>query len=91
MYFKKILITIVALALMAVMSPVAADHHEENDGLARVALITAKDGHNNALEEAIVKYHHYMADKKGAWRYHWYSIETGPDTGKYIARSGSHN
>jgi len=91
MHFKKILITIVALALIAVMSPVVAQDEEKNDGIARVILITAKDGQNKALEEAIVKYHHYVADKKGSWRYQWYSIETGPDTGKYIARSGGHN
>jgi len=59
--------------------------------LARVVLITPKDGQAKALEEAITKYHHYMADKKGAWRYNWYSIVTGPDTGKYIARSRDHN
>lgn len=91
MYLKNILIMFVALTLLVVMSPVVADHHEENDGLARVVMITPKDGHNKALEEAIVEYHHYMADKKGSWRYQWYSIETGPDTGKYLARSGGHN
>ena len=64
---------------------------EKNDGLARVALITAKDGQGKALEEAIVKYHHFMGSKEGALRYQWYSIETGQDTGKYIARSGGHN
>jgi hypothetical protein len=32
-----------------------------------------------------------MADKPGAWRYKWYSITTGPNAGKYIARSGGHN
>ena len=91
MHFKKILIMVVALALVCVMSPVVAQDKEKNDGLARVVLITAKDGQNKALEEAIVKYHHYMGDKKGAWRYQWYSIETGPNTGKYIARTGGHN
>lgn len=91
MYFRKILITITALALMCLMSPVVAQDNEKNDGLARVALITAKAGQNKALEEAITKYHHYMAGHEGSWRYNWYSIETGPDTGKYIARSGGHN
>ena len=91
MYFKKILIMVTALALISFMSPVVAQDDDENDGLARVVLITAKDGQNKALEEAITKYHHLMASKKGAWRYNWYSIETGPNTGKYIARSGDHN
>ena len=91
MHFKKILIMIVALALLSSMSIAVAQDEEKNDGLARVALITAKDGQGKALEEAIVKYHHFMGKKKGAFRYQWYAIETGQDTGKYIARSGSHN
>lgn len=91
MQFKKILIMVASLALMIVMSPVAAQDDEENDGLAQVVLITARDGHEKALEKAITAYHHYMADKEGAWRWQWYSIITGPDTGKYIARSGGHN
>jgi hypothetical protein len=85
------LIAVVSLALISCMSYAVAQDEEENDRLARVVLITAKDGHEKALEEAITKYHHYMADKKGAWRYNWYSIMTGPNTGKYIARSGGHN
>ncbi len=91
MQFKKVLILVASLTLMNFMSPAVAQDEEENDGLAQVALITARDGHNKALEEAITAYHHYMADKEGAWRYQWYSIVSGPDTGKYIARSGSHN
>ena len=82
---------VAALALLSFMSLAVAQDKEKNDGLAQVVLITAKDGQNKALEEAITKYHHYMAGKKGAWRYRWYSIETGSDTGKYIARSGDHN
>ena len=91
MQFKKILIMVAALTLINGMSPAVAQDDDKNDGLAQVVLITAKDGQEKALEEAITAYHHYMADKKGAWRYKWYSIVTGPDTGKYIARSGDHN
>jgi hypothetical protein len=91
MHFRKIPIMVAALALICFMSPAVAQDDEKNDGLARIALITAKDGQDMALEEAITKYHQYMAGHKGSWRYHWYSIETGPDTGKYIARSGGHN
>jgi len=91
MHFKKILIMAAALAMLASMSIAFAQDEEKNDGLARVALITAKDGHNKALEEAIVKYHHFMGSKEGAMRYDWFAIETGQDTGKYIARSGGHN
>ena len=91
MHFKKILIMVTTLAMLGSMSIAVAQDEEKNDGLARVALITAKDGHGKALEEAIVKYHHFMGKKEGAFRYQWYSIETGQDSGKYIARSGGHN
>ena len=91
MHFKKILTMIVALVMLSGMSIAIAQDKKKNDGLARVALITAKDGHNKALEEAIVKYHHFMGTKKGSLRYNWYSIVTGQDTGKYIAYSGGHN
>ena len=86
MQLKKVLTVLVLLALITCMPYAVAQDEEKNDGLAQVVLITAKDGHEKALEEAITNYHHYMADKKGAWRYNWYSITTGPDTGKYIAR-----
>ena len=91
MYYKKILIMAAALVMLGSMSIALAQDEEKNDGLAHVALITAKDGQGKALEEAIVKYHHFMGSKKGAFRYNWYSIETGQDTGKYIAHSGGHN
>jgi len=91
MHFKKTLILVAVLAMLGGMSIAVAQDAEENDGLARVALITAKDGQAKALEEAIVKYHHFMGTKEGAMRYNWYSIVTGEDTGKYIARTGSHN
>jgi len=91
MHFKKALTMLVFLALITGMSFAVAQDKEKNDGLARVVLITPKDGQAKALGEAITKYHHYMADKKGSWRYQWYSIVTGPDTGKFIARSGGHN
>lgn len=91
MQLKKVFLLFISLALIGGMSNAVAEDEEKNDRLAQVALITAKDGHEKALEEAITKYHHYMADKKGAWRFSWYSIVTGPNTGKYLARSGGHN
>ena len=90
MHLKKIFLLFVLMVLMTGMSQVIAEE-EKNDGLAQVVLITAKDGQEKALEEAITNYHHYMADKEGAWRYSWFSITTGPNAGKYIARSGDHN
>ena len=90
MQLKKILLLFVAMTLAVSAAPVFAEE-EESHNLARLVVITAKKGHEDALEEAITKYHHYMGDKEGAWRYNWYSIVTGPDAGKYIARSGGHN
>jgi quinol monooxygenase YgiN len=90
MRLKKIIMVFVSLALINCI-PYAVAQDEDNDRLAHLILITAKDGHNKALEEAITKYHHYMGDKEGAFRYTWYSIITGPNAGKYIARSGGHN
>jgi len=91
MRMNRILMLIASLTMLFFMSPVVAQDSDENDGLAQVALITAKDGKAKDLEKAITDYHHYMADKEGAFRFQWYSITTGSDTGKYIARTGSHN
>jgi hypothetical protein len=54
-------------------------------------MITPKPGQGAALESAIRDYHHWVADKPGSFRYTWYAIETGSNTGNYIARSGDHN
>jgi len=91
MRLRKMMLLFISVALISGMSPAIAGDDEKNDRLAQVALITAKEGHAKDLEKAITKYHHYMADKEGAWHYNWYSIVTGPNAGKYIARSGSHN
>jgi len=63
----------------------------ETEGVATVVLITAKDGHDEALIKGITDYHHWVANFDGHMKYTWYEILTGPDTGKYIARSGNHN
>ncbi len=69
----------------------AQAQEEENEGIARVALITAKDGHDDALIEAITDYHKWVAKFEGHHRYNWYEILTGPHTGKYVARTANHN
>ena len=91
MYFKKILTMVAVLAMLCGMTTAVAQDEEKNEGIARVAFITAKDGHAKDLEEAIVKYHHFMGTKEGSLRWAWFSIETGENTGKYIARTGNHN
>lgn len=91
MYLRKTIILATALVFSFCMSYAVAQDAEKKPDIARVVLITAKDGQAKALEEAIVKYHHFMGTKAGAMRYQWYSIETGENTGKYLARSGDHN
>jgi len=85
---KLIGLTLV-VSLFLIMPAHAED--EENDGIAELFLITPKAGHEQALVEAVTDYHHWVADKEGHFEYSWYEILTGPDTGKYIARSGEHN
>ena len=91
MQFKKIVATLASLALIGFMSQAVAQDEEKTDNLAQVFHIVAKDGHAKQLEEAITAYHHYMADKPGAWRFQWFSVVTGPNLGHYYARSGNHN
>jgi|GEM_PF-885276 len=93
MQINKVPALIMAFAIILAASPVVAQDKQEKQAknLARVAQITARDGHAKALEEAITNYHHYMGDKKGAWHWQWYQVVTGPDTGAYIARSGNHS
>jgi len=88
---KKILARLAfLLAALCWILPVQAQE-EENDGVAELILITPMAGEGAALETAIRDYHLWIADKPGAFRYSWFQIETGPDTGKYIARTGNHN
>ncbi|MGA9575960.1 MAG: hypothetical protein WBS20_18600 [Lysobacterales bacterium] len=91
MHFKKIIILASALALLFSVSIAVAQDTAKNEGIARVVMITAKDGQGKALEEAIVKYHHFMGTKDGAMRYQWFSVASGQNTGKYLARTGGHN
>ena len=64
---------------------------QDTDGIATVITITPKAGHEETLVKAITDYHHWVAQFEGHFEYTWYEILTGPDTGKYIARSGNHN
>jgi hypothetical protein len=88
-YKTKLLVLTVLLSLFTMVPVQAAE--EENDGIAQVILITPKAGQEKALIKAITEYHHWVAGKQGHWTFNWYEILTGPDTGKYIARSGGHN
>lgn len=88
-YKFKLLVLTILLSLITIVPVQAAE--EENDGIAQLILITPKAGQEKALIQAITDYHHWVADKQGHWTFSWYEILTGPDTGKYIARSGGHN
>jgi len=69
----------------------AQAQESENDGIARVAIITPKEGHDETLVKAITDYHHWVANFEGHHEYTWYRILTGPNTGKYVARTSGHN
>lgn len=69
----------------------AQAEEEGSEDIARVVVITAKDGHDESLIKAITDYHHWIANFDGHHRYNWYQILTGPDTGKYVARTTGHN
>jgi hypothetical protein len=64
---------------------------QENEGIATTVTITPKAGHEETLIKAITEYHQWVANFEGHMEYTWYEILTGPDTGKYAARSGNHN
>lgn len=76
---------------LAAVSWLTPAYAQETDGIATTVLITPKAGHEDALVKAITEYHHWVAQFEGHFEYTWYEILTGPDTGKYAARSGNHN
>lgn len=84
------ILMVAALTSLFWLLPAQAEE-PKSEGIARVALITAKDGHDKDLLEAIEKYHHWVATHDDYMKYTWYEILTGPNTGKYIARTGNHN
>lgn len=88
---KRILsCAVFALAAICWLLPAQAQD-QDNDGVAELVKITPKAGKGPDLEAAIKDFHHWVADMEGSFRYSWYMVETGPDTGKYIARTGDHN
>jgi hypothetical protein len=86
----KLTLAIVAFALLWCI-PLQADEHESKESIGTGVLITPKEGHEEALIKAITDYHLWVANFEGHMRFNWYSILTGPDTGKYIAYSGGHS
>lgn len=87
---KLNLIFLCTLAGLCWLLPVHAQE-AENEGIARQVLITPKEGHSDALVQAVTDYHHWVANFEGHHEYQWYEILTGRDTGKYIARTPRHN
>jgi len=81
---------LVVLAALCWLLPAQAQE-TETEGVARLVTITPKPGHDDALIEAITGYHKWIAQFEGHHRYQWYRVATGPDSGKYIARTANHN
>lgn len=83
----------VGLVLLSAMCWMATAQAQEaqSEGIARLAMITPKEGHDESLIKAITDYHKWVANFEGHHRYQWYEVLTGPDTGKYIARTGDHD
>ena len=77
--------------LIACLLFLPAAQAQDNEGVATIVKITPKKGHEDVLIKGITDYHKWIAQFDGAMRYTWYQVLTGPDTGKYYARSGDHN
>ena len=90
---SKILVPfLAALLALAFCLPALAQDGEKNDNMAIVWVFDIKDDQEDAFEEAVKAFHRdFMADKEGAFHWDWYNVLTGPNTGRYIARSGGHN
>lgn len=89
---RKYLILILTTFLFTTFGIATLQAQESmNEGIAELVKITPVAGKGAELEKAVEEFHHWMSNKEGHFEYNWYSIETGPDTGKYIARSGDHN
>ena len=68
----------------------AQAQEEAGDSIARLVMITAKDGHSDELLDAITEYHHWIAQFEGHHEYQWYRVLTGPNTGTFMARTPNH-
>jgi hypothetical protein len=88
---KKINLLLCCLAITVLGMLPAQAQEADNEGIAREVHITPKEGHDEALIEAITEYHLWVAKFEGHHEYRWYKILTGPDTGNYIARTPNHN
>jgi hypothetical protein len=83
--------TFLALAVLALFCMPVQAQDEETDGIAIVWQFSINDNQDDEFEEAVKGFHRFMADKEGAYHWDWYKVLTGPNTGKYIARSGNHD
>jgi len=84
-------VTLIVLSILASVFWLMPVQAQDNDGIATTVMITPKAGHEKALVKGITDYHHWVANFDGHFEYTWYEILTGPNTGKYLARSGGHN
>jgi hypothetical protein len=92
MIISKTKILIVLLLTSVVFSTIAiAADEEKTDNIAVLWKMDITDGKNQVFEDAIKSFNNLYNKKSGHANWKWYQVETGPDTGQYIARSGNHN
>ncbi|MBE9548700.1 MAG: hypothetical protein IMF09_04775 [Proteobacteria bacterium] len=82
---------ILLLACMFLSTAVIAADEEKTDNVAVVWQMDITDGKHQIFEDAIKSFHNLYNKKPGHANWNWYKVETGPDTGQYIARSANHN
>ena len=81
---------LLVLTAVFLISGSTASFAQDDVEVAAVVKITPVRGHEETLITAITDYHKWVAQFEGHHQYTWYEVLTGPDTGKYIARTGSH-
>jgi len=81
-----------ALPLVAALAALPALAQDApGDGIATAWHIEVAEGQREAFEAKVKEFNAFLADKEGAWEWSFFSVLTGPDTGDYIVRSGSHD
>ncbi len=92
MYLRKTKTAFILILLTMFLSLSAnAAEDEKTDGIAILWEMEIADGKGDVFRDAIKGFNRLYNKKPGAFKWRWYAVMTGPDTGKYIARSSDHN
>ncbi|MCF6262965.1 MAG: hypothetical protein L3J24_05185 [Xanthomonadales bacterium] len=86
----RVAFTLILLSMFMSLSVIAAED-ERTDGIAIAWTMDIVDGKGDAFKDAIKDFNKLYNKKPRAFKWQWYLVMTGPDTGKYIARSANHN